>query len=206
MLLLISCIATTRAEETVRNGLHCGQVVRITATPDEGYRFIGWSDGESMNPRLIEVTEAMYVEALFERVCSANYIIQVERLYEQILLVDKLSLEGLGYTLIESNVHWYRIVGDADDIIESNGDDILQATGYYINESTVPAGYYYVQIDMGKDGDCPDILRSKTLTIGLLGIDDTDNRVPAATKFIRDGMLFIRRGDNVYNMWGNITE
>lgn len=181
-------------------------MVRITATPEEGYRFVGWSDGDSSNPRLIEVTEAMRVEALFEPICSANYIVPVVRLYEQILLVDKHSMDSLGYNVIESNVHWYRIVGDADDINDSQGNDILQATGYYINMSTVPAGQYYVQIDMGKDGDCPDILRSSTLTIGTLGIPDTEHNTPTATKFIRDCMLYIRRGNNVYDIWGNIVE
>lgn len=178
----------------------------MTATPDEGYRFVGWSDGESMNPRLIEVTEAMSVEALFERICSPHYIIPVVQLYEHLLLVDKHSLDSMGYTVAEQDVQWYRIVGDADDIQEEETNDILEATGYYINENTVPAGYYYVQIDAGKDGECQQILRSKNLKVGTLGISEPTDNAPAATKFIRDCMLFIRRGDNVYDMWGNIAE
>lgn len=206
LLLLISCLSTIRAEEVVRSGLHCGQIVRITATPDKGYRFVEWSDGESTNPRLIEVTEAMSVEAIFEPICGAKYIVPVVRLYDQILLVDKHSLDSLGYAIIDRDVHWYRIVGDADDIIDSEGNDVLQATGYYINESTIPAGHYYVQINVGKDDDCPETLRSTTFIVSTLGMPNAENHSPTATKFINDSMLFIRRGDNVYNIWGNIVE
>jgi len=43
-----------------------GTQVTITATPDEGYEFTGWSDGEVSAERVITITQDNSIEALFE--------------------------------------------------------------------------------------------------------------------------------------------
>jgi len=45
-----------------------GTEVSITATPNEGYEFIGWSDGESSQSRVITLLEDTNLDALFERI------------------------------------------------------------------------------------------------------------------------------------------
>ena len=43
-----------------------GDEVTLTAVPDEGYRFIGWSDGKSDNPYTFDLTETKELKATFE--------------------------------------------------------------------------------------------------------------------------------------------
>ena len=42
-----------------------GQVVKLTATPDEDYKFSRWSDGSTANPRYVTVREDLTVSAIF---------------------------------------------------------------------------------------------------------------------------------------------
>ena len=44
-----------------------GSMVEITATPNYGYKFVGWSDGETENPRKVSVTDTQQYIAIFER-------------------------------------------------------------------------------------------------------------------------------------------
>ena len=43
-----------------------GTEVTITATPNEGYRFVSWNDGNTNNPRTIKITENATYIAIFE--------------------------------------------------------------------------------------------------------------------------------------------
>ena len=44
-----------------------GTQVTITATPDEGYEFIGWSDGEAYAERVISISENQTLIAEFQK-------------------------------------------------------------------------------------------------------------------------------------------
>ena len=43
-----------------------GDTITITATANKGYKFKEWSDGNTDNPRIIVVTEAIELTAIFE--------------------------------------------------------------------------------------------------------------------------------------------
>ncbi len=43
-----------------------GDTISISATPNEGYHFTQWSDGNTENPRTITVSEDLELQALFE--------------------------------------------------------------------------------------------------------------------------------------------
>ena len=43
-----------------------GDVATLTAIPNEGYRFVGWTDGKTDNPRTLVVTQDTTLTALFE--------------------------------------------------------------------------------------------------------------------------------------------
>ncbi len=49
-----------------------GFIVTLTATPNEGYKFIGWSDGNADNPRTIIVQSDTTFTALFENIPTVN--------------------------------------------------------------------------------------------------------------------------------------
>ena len=48
----------------------CGEAVRVMAVPDEGFRFVRWSDGETVNPRMVTLTSDMGFTAVFESECG----------------------------------------------------------------------------------------------------------------------------------------
>ena len=46
---------------------HKGDTAIFTATANDGYEFVGWSDGNTDNPRIVIVTEDLTMEAKFEK-------------------------------------------------------------------------------------------------------------------------------------------
>lgn len=44
-----------------------GSTVQITATPNYGYKFVSWNDGNTDNPRTVTVTDAQHYIAIFEK-------------------------------------------------------------------------------------------------------------------------------------------
>ena len=47
-------------------------VVELTAVPDEGFRFNQWSDGTTTNPKSLTVTQDTTIRALFEKIAAAE--------------------------------------------------------------------------------------------------------------------------------------
>ena len=58
-----------------------GTSVTITATPKEGYKFIGWSDGESTISRSINMSENINIEANFQLLLQGFYQFETIPLY-----------------------------------------------------------------------------------------------------------------------------
>lgn len=54
--------------QTIPSGdkVSCGKSVRITATANEGYEFVKWSDDVTDNPRQVQVTDAVNLTAIFK--------------------------------------------------------------------------------------------------------------------------------------------
>ncbi len=68
------------AQWTTELTVNCGDKVQLTATPKEGYVFIGWDDGNTDNPRYVDVDATMAVltyTALFAQKESDQYTINV---------------------------------------------------------------------------------------------------------------------------------
>lgn len=146
-LMLSLCCLPISAQNAELGGLHCGDVVVITATPDPGYRFVRWSDGNTDNPREIEISDAVNLTAIYEPV-EDIYQVPVVWLYNQLIIVDLNSLSQKGYVCNEQNVTWYRIVGDMD-ATSSQHDDQVVGTGYYYPVPLDQTGIYYVAVDIG---------------------------------------------------------
>ncbi len=175
-LLLLLGTAYVRADESLQSGLHCGQIITLTATPDAGYRFVSWSDGDATNPRRVEVTQALELQALFELSCSAQYILPVEFLFGQMYVLNRNSLKELGYTPAEQQVRWYRVVGEIDEPSQGAGDDMLIGYGYYMLRDGLSNGEYYAQytLDTGDEDTCADVLRSCVFRISATGLTDAE--------------------------------
>lgn len=145
VLCLLTLTLVARANE-ITDSIACGRWVTLTATPDSGYHFVRWSDGNVENPRRLYIDGDIRVVAEFERNCDAGDF-PVLRLYDWILMLNADSLHAAGYSFGEDDVSWYRIVGDTDPL-ETGGDDILLAKGYYLSmdQSFRGTGSYYALI------------------------------------------------------------
>ncbi len=49
-----------------------GTVATITATPNQGYRFVSWNDGNTDNPRTITLTGDTNFIAIFEKITDST--------------------------------------------------------------------------------------------------------------------------------------
>ena len=190
------------------DGLHCGDIVVITATPEDGSRFVRWSDGNTDNPREIEIGEDgnVDVHAIFEEVCAPQTIIQLVDLYDQLMMVNVEDLHQQGYQPQEKDVSWYRIVGE-QDIISYPDDDIPVHQGYYVNKQNLSSGEYYAQIippspPGNTDNDCPLVLRSETFAVYHTGKEDITAPKEQVRKFIYNEHLYIQRQDHCYDALG----
>ena len=85
-----------------------GATLNISVTPDAGYKFVGWSDGDMSVVRLITITGDMQLEAMFEPVTEP-----LNRYYVGI------ATEGHGYVNISTG--WY----------DEGSQITLTATPYY---------------------------------------------------------------------------
>lgn len=83
-----------------------GSTVQITATPNYGYKFVSWDDGNTDNPRTVTVTDAQNYIAIFERDSFGINIskkIDYNQEYKGINHTDYGSFEGDGNYLYMEN-------------------------------------------------------------------------------------------------------
>lgn len=102
-ILLLCTASVTAAEKTVE----CGTSVRITATALDGWKFDHWQDGNTDNPRTVEVTADLNFIAVFEQDCDA-YSLPVEILYNWLILLNISDIQAAGYSFELDSVTWYR--------------------------------------------------------------------------------------------------
>lgn len=136
-----------------QEGYHCGDRVRISATPQEGYHFVRWSDGVTDNPREIDIEDNVDLVAYFEPNCGTYANVGIIRLYDWLLMINRADLEQHHYIIKDEDIRWYRIVGDIDDAESFGGDDQLVGTGYYLTlgQNLTGTGDYYAVIDVSRN-------------------------------------------------------
>lgn len=174
----------------ITDTIACGRWVTLTATPDSGYHFVRWSDGNVENPRRIYIDGEIGLNAEFARDCDAG-LFPVLRLYDWILMLNADSLHASGYGFDEQDVSWYRIVGDTDPL-ETGGDDILIGKGYYlsIDRSFVGTGSYYAQIDPIRSANsylCSERVRSEVVHYGGNALPTAQRQVALLPTRVRVG-------------------
>lgn len=150
----------------IHDSIACGRWITLTATPDKGYHFVRWSDGNTDNPRRMFVEDDIAVEAEFARDCQSPEP-PVLRLYDWILMLNVDSLHAAGWQFGEEDVYWFRVVGGAD-APDHLTDDQWMGTGYFLtlDQSLVATGSYYATIRVADRQDillCSTYLRSEVV-------------------------------------------
>jgi len=121
-----------------------GSSVTISATPNTGYIFDGWSDGNFENPRIILVNNDITLEAKFSLECvnqavpTKNLQLSSYELFEYVFPEDPNG--GPIWDMIHT-ISWYGATGYH---IDYNNDGYLDVIGYsnnYDNAIDMPEDY-----------------------------------------------------------------
>ncbi|MCQ2227169.1 MAG: leucine-rich repeat protein [Bacteroidales bacterium] len=140
-----------------------GDKVTVTVTPDKYHILsdIEVSSGEvemSDDRQSATITmdaDNVIVSATFEKHCDYYQYAPSAVLYDWVLLVDKTEFAKLGYDIDDTNVTWYRIVGEQDDPCDDFDveDDEVAGQGLYLTSETslLGSGNYYAVIEV--DGE-----------------------------------------------------
>jgi len=164
LILTLLPILTIAQSDNAAQELTCGEQVLVTATANPGYQFEQWSDGITDNPRWMDVLGDTDLVAIFSKICEQP-LVPVVPLYEQVLMVDKNALNKNGFFPAETDINWYRVVGEQDELGAINRDDELVHVGYYLTISISPntTAWYYAEVPVKAPEDislCSDTLRS----------------------------------------------
>ncbi len=110
-----------------------GSEVEITATPNEGYYFVRWSDGELDNPRVVVVMENMELTAEFAEGVG------VEDVDRKAVAVYPNPTNGVVY--VEGEVVSHVEVYDLGGHLVMSGEHVSK-----VDLSALPAKVYYVRV------------------------------------------------------------
>jgi hypothetical protein len=117
----------------------CGAM--ITASPDPGYYFAGWNDGNMDNPRVLELTQDTILSAIFAIITSGQC---GENLFWN-LNDTKLSISGTGemYDYHSNNQPWILFMNSIKSIEIENGATSIGKNAFTIctkiNTLTIPS-------------------------------------------------------------------
>ncbi|MDY2943047.1 MAG: C10 family peptidase [Paludibacteraceae bacterium] len=158
-----------------------GTQLTIIATPKEGYRFKKWSDGDTAATREITVTEDISLEATFQRIPSYTVTIYTANGGTTDPAPDT-------YTLLENE----------NMTITATADEGFVFTQWIVNgevDTTNP----FVITAIATDYNIEPVFTKEEM-----GTEQTTVQ-PAAEKFIHNGLLYIRRGETIFDAQGHST-
>lgn len=131
--------------------VECGTWIELKATPAADYHFVSWSDGNTESLRQIQVNEDANYIAYFAANCEEYANWPVEALYDWLLMLNVNKIGDMGYYVSPQNVHWYRVVGEPDDLHDAfPQDDQKVADGCYLTiaQNLQGTGDYYAIVDV----------------------------------------------------------
>ena len=149
-----------------------GETVTLTAIPNEGYEFVRWSDGETINPRKITVTDDLVLTAEFKKE-THTIVLTCD--------VEKGSVFGGGtyeygetVTLTATPNEGYKFVRWSNNVVD--------------NPYT-----FVISKDVTLTAEFEELMNTAVEN----NIMTTTNQ-----KLLRDGQLIILRDDKTYNVMG----
>ncbi|MCQ2348374.1 MAG: hypothetical protein MJZ65_04210 [Paludibacteraceae bacterium] len=132
----------------------CGTWVNFSAQPFDDFIFAQWSDGSTELSRSIEVVSDTVITAIFHDKCGDFANLPLVNRYDWILMLNvrKITTE-MNYTLAPERVHWYRVVGDPDNLefpIANDPEDTYLGDGYSftLEQNLQNAGTFYAWVDL----------------------------------------------------------
>jgi len=108
--------ATNGGSTQITNSVCQANTVVVEAMPNEGYRFTGWSDGNTDNPRTIVLTEDKDITAQFKIITYSVNLTGVD--YGTIIVPDLIS-DNLPY---DGSIVWGDFWGDLSGEVPANSE------------------------------------------------------------------------------------
>ena len=110
-----------------------GTQATITATPNQGYRFVSWNDGNTDNPRIITVTAEATYTATFEEAVGI----------ENIDILDNLTI----YPNPTKGILNFNMEVEKIEVMDMMGKMVMQFCNVSeINIATLPKGVYCLKL------------------------------------------------------------
>ena len=99
--LTLSSSDNSMGSATITQEPACGTPAIIVATPNDGYFFSQWSDGNTDNPRTLTVTEDMELAAEFEEIGDYGFYSRIVRIGYNTICLPHGSIHFTGATFYE---------------------------------------------------------------------------------------------------------
>ena len=168
-------------DEEVNGDYEYGTEITIVATPKAGYRFKKWSDDNTQATRKITIEEDVYLEASFSRI--PTYTVTV-----------------------------FEVTGGTTNLV---GDTTLTEGETLTIKATPEEGYIFSQwlVNGEVNTDNPFVITAIDQDYSIEPIFTKEEMAVqqttiqnAAQKYMHNGVLYIRRGENVYDAQGKRVE
>ena len=162
-------------QAVVRTDVPGGEWLTIEAHPLVDYHFVEWSDGNTDSVRSIQVHEDATYIAYFAANCEEYANWPVVALYDWLMMVNVKAINDMGYFFSPSNVTWYRVVGEPDDMHEDfpQDDQVVNRGSYYLtlDKNLQGTGNYYAVVDVSNAQGmlCDGLMRSVIISYSSSG-------------------------------------
>lgn len=116
----------------------------IGASPDEGFRFIGWNDGDTANPRFVEVWSDTAFAAFFAPTTPPEGIGSVDGREPCFAIAPVPADDWLSVSVAAAGQHTIRIY---DNTGRTHLHSSFSGSSSRFDISRLPAGVYYVAVE-----------------------------------------------------------
>jgi len=194
------------------------ETVTLTATANSGYKFVRWSNGSTVNPYIFTITEDTYLRAIFsaEEEDGTNMTAQQEKekivftwtavtgahTYTLTICLDELHTQVFCLLTFDEDGHLQskdtapKKVKAAEatlhgGILTYEADFLEPSTTYYYHVQTTNAAGQILDTEVGE-------FKTNATATSL----HTASEAAQAVSFVKDGHLYILRGEKIYDVTG----
>ncbi len=191
-----------------------GATATLTATPNTGYHFVQWQDGNTQNPRTITVTgDATYTAAFAPDAAPATATVTISQItatsaYAEIVMGQQTSYFYLIYA--PQSVFTQNGLTTDEAIISyvnqhyGSSDRNYSNVSGYMNDLTPSTTYMLVVVPYNSNDEVGTITRKQFTTLNNNGIEDVGEEEYAISS--QDGRLTVSGAEgnmvNVYSLDG----
>lgn len=190
-----------------------GTTATLTATPNPGYHFVQWQDGNTQNPRSFTVTGDATYTATFAQSGTATVTTTVSQITTTSAHLDIVMGENTLYYIYLSGPQslfvQYGVTTNEEilDFVNQNygpSDRNYNNVSGYINDLTANTTYWVIVVPYNSDGVAGTICRKQFTTSNTSGIEEVGEKPYAIN--CQDGRLSVigTEGEmvNVYSVDG----